>query len=91
MVEGEDAYTGDSIRPKIESEESEEEDWEVDEEEDEDLECRVCGVGGEEDEEAGGDSEDEGVSPFKAERRAGDDWEDEVRRVKAIKDERAAK
>ena len=91
MVEGDDADTGDSIRPKIGSEDSEEEEWEVDEDEDEDLECRVCGVGDGEEEEARDDSEDEGVSPFKAERRAGDDWEDEVRRVKAIKDERAAK
>ena len=49
------------------------------------MKCGICGLGeeGAEEEE---DSEEEGVSPFKEERRA-ENGEDEVRRVKAIKDE----
>ena len=37
---GDDEYTGDSIRPKLEEEDSGAEDWETDE--DEDLSCGVC-------------------------------------------------
>ena len=84
---GDDEYTGDSIRPKLEEDDSVAEDWETDE--DEDLSCGVCGVGdGEEEAE---DSEDDGVSPFKEERRVAENGDDEVRRVKAIKDERTIK
>ena len=84
---GDDVYTGDSIRPKLEEEDSVAEDWETDE--DEELSCGVCGVG--DGEEEAGDSEDDGVSPFKEIRREAENGDGEVRRVKAIKDERKVK